>query len=54
MFNCRADLIGVGLTPFAGLLQYQLTSIEAELVWMVIEDLCGLFATLTRDNTVRQ
>jgi len=35
-------------------LEYEPTPIEAELVGRVIEDQCGLLATLTRDNTVRQ
>ena len=38
----------------AGLLEYEPTAIEAELVGIVIEDPCGLLASLTRDNTVRQ
>jgi len=54
MFNARADLMGLGWTPVAGLLEYDPTPIEVELVGMVIEDPCGLLATLTRDNTVRQ
>jgi len=54
MFNARADLMGLGWTPVAGLLENEPTSIEAELVGMVIEDPCGLLASLTGDNTVRQ
>jgi len=54
MFNARADLMGLGWTLVAGLLEYEPTPIEAELVGMVIEDPCGLSATLTRDTTVRQ
>jgi len=54
MFNARADLMGLGWTPVAGLLEYEPPPIEAELVGMVIEDPCGLLATLTQDNTVRQ
>ena len=54
MFNARADLMRLGCTLVAGLLEYEPTPIEAELVGMVIEDPCGLLATLTRDNTVRQ
>jgi len=53
MFNARADLMGLGWTPVAGLLEYEPTPIEAELVGMVIEDPRGLLASLTRD-TVRQ
>jgi len=54
MFNARADLMGLGWTPVALLLEYEPTPIEAELEGMVIEDHCGLLASLTRDNTVRQ
>jgi len=54
MFNALVDLMRLGWTPVAGLLEYEPTPIEAELVGMVIEDPCGLLATLTRDNTVRQ
>jgi len=54
MFNAPADLMGLGWTPVAGLLQYKPTPIEAELVGIVIEDACSLLATLTRDITVRQ
>jgi len=53
MFNARADLMGLGWTPVAGLLVYESTPIVEELVKVVIEDPCGLLATLTRDNTVR-
>ena len=38
----------------AGLLQYQPTPVVEKLVEVVIEDLCGLLATVTRDNTVRR
>jgi len=54
MFNARADLMGLGWPPVAGLLEYEPTPIEAELVGMVIEDPCGRLASLTRDNPVRQ
>jgi len=54
VFNARADLMGLGWTPVAALLEYEPTPIEAELVGMVIEDPCGLLASLTRDNTIRQ
>jgi len=54
MFNAREDLMGLGWTLVAGLLKYEPTPIEGELVGMVIEDPCGLLATLTRDNPVRQ
>jgi len=54
MFNARADLIGLGWTPVASLLQYEPPPTEAELLGMVIEHPCGLLATLTRDNTARQ
>jgi len=52
MFNGRADLMGLAWTPVAGFLEYEPTLIEQELVGMVIEDLCGLLVSLTRDNTV--
>jgi len=35
-------------------LEYEPSPIQAELVGMVIEDPCGLLATLTRDTTVSQ
>jgi len=54
MFNARANLMRFGSTPVAGLIEYEPTPIEAELVGMVIEDPCGLLTTLTRDNTERQ
>ena len=54
MFNARADLMGLGWAPVADLLEYEPTPIVEELVEVVIEDPCGLLATLTRDNTVRQ
>jgi len=54
MFNARADLMGLGWTPVAGLLEYEPTPIAAKLLGMVIENPCGLLDTLTRDNTVRQ
>jgi len=54
MFNARADMMGLGWTPVARLLEYEPTPIDAEQLGMVIEDPCGLLATLTRDNTVRQ
>jgi len=54
MFNAHADVMGLGWTLMAGLLEYKPTPIEVELVDMVIEDPCGLLASLTRDNTVRQ
>ena len=38
----------------AGLLEYEPTPIAEELVEVVIENPCGLLATVTRDNTVRQ
>jgi len=47
MFNARADLMGLGWTTVAGLLEYEPTPIEAELVGLVMEDPCGLLATLT-------
>jgi len=47
MFNARADSMGLGWTPVAGLLENEHTPIEAELVGMVIEDPCGYLATLT-------
>jgi len=52
-FNARADLMGLGWTLVAGLLEYEPTPIGAELVGRVIDNPCGLLATLTRDNTVR-
>ena len=54
IFNARADLMGLGWTPVARLLEYEPTPIEAALVGMVIEDPCGLLATLTRDNPLSQ
>jgi len=54
MFNAGADLMGLGLRPVAGLLQYEPTPLIEELVEKVIENPCGLLATLTGDNTVRQ
>ena len=54
MFNACADLMGLGWTPVAGLLEYEPTPIVEELVEVVIENPCGLLATLTGDNTVRQ
>jgi len=45
--------MGLGWTPVAGLLEYEPTHIEVELVGMVSKDPCGLLASLTRDNTVR-
>jgi len=54
MFNARADLMGLGWTPVASLLEYEPTPIVEEEVEVVIVDPCGLLATLTRDNTVRQ
>jgi len=54
MFNACADLMGLGWTPAAGLLKYQPTPIVDQLVEAVIEDPCGLLATLTQDNTGRQ
>jgi len=54
MFNARVALMRLGCTRVAGLLEYEPTPIEAELVEIVIMDPCGLLATLTRDNTVRQ
>ena len=43
MFNARADLMGLGWTPVAGLLEYEPTPIQEELVGIVIEDPRGLF-----------
>jgi len=54
MFNACADLIRLGWTLVAGLLEYEPTPIAEELVEVVIENPCGLLATVTRDNTVRQ
>jgi len=54
IFNARADMMGLGWTPVAGLLEYEPTPIEAEVVGMIVKDPCGLLATLTRDNTRRQ
>jgi len=54
MFNAHVDLMGLGWTPVAGLLEYEPTPIVEELVEVVIEDPCGHLATLTRDNTLRQ
>jgi len=54
LFDGRTDLMGLGWTPVAGLLEYEPTRIEAEFVGMVIEDPCCLLASLTRDHTVRQ
>jgi len=42
IFNARADLMRLGWTPVAGLLEYEPTPIEAVLVGIVIEDPCGL------------
>ena len=47
MFNACADLMGLGWTPVAGLLEYEPTPIVQDLVEVVIEDPCGLLATLT-------
>jgi len=54
MFNARAEMMGLGWTPGAGLLGYEPTPIVEELVENVIENQCGLLATLTWDNTARQ
>ena len=54
MFNAGADLMGLGWTSVAGLLKYEPTPIAEELVEVVIENSCGLLATLTQDNTMRQ
>jgi len=47
MFNTYADLMGLGWTLVACLLEYEPTSIAEELVEVVIEDQCTLLATLT-------
>jgi len=47
VFNARAEIMGLGWTPGAGLLAYEPTPIVEELVENVIENPCGLLATLT-------
>jgi len=54
MFHACADFMGFGWTPVAGLLKYKPTPIVEELVKVVIEDPCGILATLIGDNTVTQ
>jgi len=54
ILHARADLMALAWRLVAGLLEYEPTPIEAELVGMFIEDPCGLLANLTQDNTVRQ
>jgi len=47
-------LCDLGWTPLAGLLEYNCTPIEEDLVRMVIENPCDILANLARDNTVRE
>ena len=54
MFNGHADLMELKYTQVVDLLEYKPTPNVEELVEVVIEELCGLLATLTQDNTVRK